>query len=189
MTNFLFRAATQSDFRAILALNQQSEDFLSPLDLNKLTHLAQEAAVFQVALPDAVGDHGVRDYDGDRGVIAGFLLGFASTAHYNNQNFLWFKSRYNDFLYVDRVVISEEFREQHLATGFYSLLEREARVQGISRLVCEIHIDPPNPVSLSFHERQGFIEVGQQTIEEESNYGKLVSMRVKALQHPGIAPS
>jgi uncharacterized protein len=180
MTTFLFRAATQSDFRAILALNQQSEHFLSPLDLNKLTHLAQEAAVFQVALPDAVSDHGV---------IAGFLLAFGQTAYYNNQNFLWFKSRYTDFLYVDRVVISEEFRGQHLATGFYSLLERAARVQGISRLVCEIHIDPPNPVSLSFHERRGFIEVGQQTIEEESNYGKLVSMRVKALQHPGIAPS
>jgi uncharacterized protein len=177
MTNFLFRAATQSDFRAILALNQQSEHFLSPLDLDKLTHLAQEAAVFQVAV--AVGDHGI---------IAGFLLAFAQTAHYHNQNFLWFKGRYTDFLYVDRVVISEEFRGQHLATGFYSLLEREAGVQGISRLVCEIHIDPPNPVSLSFHQRQGFIEVGQQTIEEESNYGKLVSLREKALPHPGIAP-
>jgi uncharacterized protein len=173
MTNFLFRAATQSDFRAILTLNQQSEHFLSPLDLNKLTQLAQEAAVFQVALPDAVPDHGV---------IAGFLLAFAPAAHYNNQNFLWFKNRYADFLYVDRVVISEEFRGQHLGTGFYSLLERAAVVQGISRLVCEIHINPPNPLSLSFHERQGFVEVGQQTIEEESNYGKLVSLREKDLK-------
>jgi uncharacterized protein len=178
--NFLFRAATQSDFRAILALNQQSEHFLSPLDLGKLTHLAQEAAVFQVALPDAVSDHSV---------IAGFLLAFAPTAYYNNQNFLWFKSRYTDFLYIDRVVVSEEFRGHHLAAGFYSRLERVAVVQGISRLVCEIHLDPPNPVSLSFHERQGFIEVGQQTIAEGSNCGKLVSLREKALQHPGIAPS
>ncbi|MBV8215928.1 MAG: GNAT family N-acetyltransferase [Verrucomicrobia bacterium] len=167
MTNFQYRAPIPSDFPKVIKLNQLSEHFLSPLNLNKLSLLAKEAAVFQVAILDEK--------------IAGFLLAFAPGADYHNQNFLFFKARYVDFLYVDRVVIAEEFRGKGLATKFYSQLEQEANRRGISRLVCEIHIDPPNPVSLSFHEKQGFIEVAQQIIEEESNQGKLVSLRQKTL--------
>ena len=167
MTNFRYRAAISSDFPKVIELNELSEHFLSPLNLTKLLLLAKEAAVFQVAVLD------------DK--VAGFLLAFAPAADYRNQNFLFFKARYADFLYIDRVVIAEEFRGKGLATKFYSRLEQEAINRGISRLVCEIHINPPNPVSLSFHEKEGFIEVAQQIIEEESNQGKLVSLRQKTL--------
>ena len=168
MTNFQYRPANTSDFPKVIELNQNSEHFLSPLSLNKLSLLAKEAAVFQVAVSDEA--------------IAGFLLAFAPAADYQNQNFLFFKARFPDFLYIDRVVIAEQFRGKGLATKFYSQLEQEGISRGISRLVCEIHIDPPNPVSLSFHEKHGFIEVAQQIIEEESNQGKLVSLRQKTLR-------
>jgi uncharacterized protein len=167
MTNFQYRPTISSDFPKVIELNQLSEHFLSPLNLNKLSLLAKEAAVFQVAILDEK--------------IAGFLLAFAPAADYQNQNFLFFKARFVDFLYIDRVVIAEEFRGKGLATKFYSQLEQEAIGRGISRLVCEVHINPPNPVSLSFHEKQGFIEVAQQIIEEESNQGKLVSLRQKTV--------
>ena len=168
MINVQYRPANSSDFPKVIELNQNSEHFLSPLNLNKLSLLAKEAAVFQVAVSDEE--------------IAGFLLAFAPTADYQNQNFLFFKARFPDFLYIDRVVIAEQFRGKGLATKFYSQLEQEAGVRGISRLVCEIHVDPPNPVSLSFHEKHGFIEVAQQVITEESNQGKLVSLRQKTLR-------
>ena len=167
MTNFRYRAAISSDFPKVIELNELSEHFLSPLNLTKLLLLAKEAAVFQVAVLD------------DK--VAGFLLAFAPAADYQNQNFLFFKARYPDFLYIDRVVIADEFRGKGLATQFYSELEREAISRGISRLVCEIHVNPPNAVSLSFHEKLGFIEVAQQIIEEESNQGKVVSLRQKKL--------
>ena len=43
-------------------------------------------------------------------------------------------------------------------------------------LAAEVDIEPPNSVSLKFHERQNFIEVGRQMIDG----GKLVSLRVKS---------
>jgi predicted GNAT superfamily acetyltransferase len=40
-------------------------------------------------------------------------------------------------------------------------------------IVCEFDIEPPNPASQRFHARQGFREVGRQSIEG----GKVVSMQ------------
>src|SRR5258708_11750337 len=171
MSNFQFRAATQSDFPAILTLNHQSEEFLSPLDRPKLARISNEAEFFQVAT----------SLEG----LVGFLLAFVPEADYDNPNFLWFKARYEHFIYIDRVVISEDFRGHHLATRLYADLRTEAIVRSIPRLVCEIHIDPPNPGSLRFHEKQGFIEVGQQTIYDphKSEHQKIVSLQVKDLEY------
>jgi predicted GNAT superfamily acetyltransferase len=161
-----FRAATQSDFPAILVLNRQSEHFLSPLDPVKLARMSKEAAFFKVAVSAES--------------LAGFLLAFQPKANYDSPNFLWFKSRYESFVYVDRIVISEDFRGQHLATQLYAQLEAQAVAEGISRLACEIHVDPPNPGSARFHEKQGFAEVGQQSIP---NQRKIVSLQIKVLSH------
>jgi predicted GNAT superfamily acetyltransferase len=170
MSNFQFRAATQSDFPAILTLNHQSEEFLSPLDRPKLDQISKEAEFFQVAtsLEDPVG----------------FLLAFLPEADYDNPNFIWFKARYEYFIYIDRVVISEDFRGHHLATRLYADLRTEATARSIPRLVCEIHIDPPNPGSLRFHEKQGFIEIGQQTIEDlhTGDGKKIVSLQIKEME-------
>ena len=170
MSNFQFRAATRSDFPAILAVNYQSEQFLSPLDLPKLIRISNQASFFQVAI---VAEN-----------VAGFLLAFLPQADYDNPNFLWFKARYPDFLYIDRIVISEHFREHHLATQLYADLQAQAIARGIPRLVCEIHIDPPNSVSLRFHQKQGFVEVGQQSVEDPhtGNGKKIVSLQIKEME-------
>ena len=168
MIDFRFRAATQLDYPAILSLNRESEHFLSPLNQAKLTRLANEAAVFQVAV--------------SADAVVGFLLVFGPEADYDSPNFLWFKSRYDDFLYVDRIVISETFRGHHLATSFYEQLDMHARDRGVSRVVCEVNIVPPNPASLRFHEKLGFIEVGRQSIPAayKSDHQKIVSLQEKA---------
>jgi uncharacterized protein len=170
MSNFQFRPATQSDFPAILTLNHQSEEFLSPLDRPKLAQISNEAEFFQVAT----------SLEG----LVGFLLAFLPEADYDNPNFLWFKARYEHFIYIDRVVVSEDFRGHHLATRLYADLRTEAIARGIPRLVCEIHIDPPNPVSLRFHEKQGFTEVGQQSIEDPytGDSKKIVSLQIKEME-------
>jgi uncharacterized protein len=169
MSNFQYRVATQSDFPAILALNHQSEHFLSPLDLAKLFRISSEAAVFQVVTSAES--------------VAGFLLALLPEADYDNPNFFWFKTHYESFLYIDRIVISEDFRGRHLATGFYTALEKYVVARGVPRLACEIHIHPPNPVSLQFHQKQGFVEVGRQEIEDEhaDNGKKLVSLQIKEM--------
>jgi uncharacterized protein len=171
MIDFRFRAATESDFPAILALNLESEHFLSPLKPNKLARLCREAAVFQLAT--------------SQDLVAGFLLVFGPQADYDSPNFLWFKARYPDFLYVDRIVISEKFRGHHLARRFYEQLENHALAHDVARIVCEVNIDPPNPASLRFHESQGFVEIGRQSIPSDEKAGeqKIVSLQAKALKH------
>ena len=170
MIDFQFRAATESDFAVILALNLESEHFLSPLNRSKLTRLFGEAAVFQVAIW--------------QDLVAGFLLVFGPEADYDSPNFLWFKSRFHDFLYVDRIVISERFRGHHLASTLYQQLENHAISDDVARIVCEVNIDPPNPASLRFHESQGFIEVGRQSIpgDEKTGEQKIVSLQAKVLR-------
>jgi predicted GNAT superfamily acetyltransferase len=170
MSDFQFRVATRSDFPAILALNYQSEEFLSPLDLPKLIRISNEASFFQVAIAEES--------------VAGFLLALLPKADYDNPNFLWFKARYADFLYIDRIVISEYFRGRHLATQFYADLQAQAIALGVPQLVCEIHIDPPNLVSLRFHQKQGFAEVGQQSVEDPQtgNGKRIVSLQIKEME-------
>jgi uncharacterized protein len=169
MSDFLFRDAVQSDFQAILMLNEASVHFLSPLDLAKLTRLSKEPVFFPAAMSGTA--------------VAGFLLAFLPAANYDNPNFLWFKARYEDFVYVDRIVISAEFRGRGVAKGLYAELERYAVSCGIPRIVCEVNVDPPNPVSLGFHEKEGFIEVGRQSIHEPAtDYSKIVSLQVKELR-------
>ena len=172
MSPFQFRAALLSDYPTIVTLNEESEHFLSPLNLDKLARLANEAAVFQVAL------------SGD--TVAGFLLAFLHEANYESPNFLWFKARYTDFFYIDRIVVAEPFRSRHLASDLYGRLESQAISRGISRLACEVDIEPPNPVSIWFHQKHNFIEVGQQSIRsaEKGNHQKIVSLQMKRLVTP-----
>ncbi|HUB85153.1 MAG TPA: GNAT family N-acetyltransferase [Rhizomicrobium sp.] len=143
----MLRDATKSDFPAILALNAESVHFLSPLDDARLAALAKAACYFRVVE--------------DGGAVAAFLLGFRKGAGYDSPNFLWFDARFDDFVYVDRVVVSAEFRGRKLADRLYDDLESFARANGVDRVTCEVNVEPPNPVSLKFHARRGFREIGQ----------------------------
>lgn len=158
----MLRDATKSDFPAILALNAESVHFLSPLDEEQLALFADAASYLRVIE--------------DGAAIAAFLLGFRKGDTYKGSNFAWFAERYDDFLYIDRVVVSAAFRGRDFAGRLYDDFESVARMRGIARLTCEVDSDPPNPVSLKFHARRGFRDVGSRT------YGaKTVRMLVRDL--------
>jgi predicted GNAT superfamily acetyltransferase len=102
-------------------------------------------------------------------------MGFRKGDDYDGVNFAWFARRYSDFVYVDRIVVAPEFRGRRLAGWLYDDLEVFARARAIPRVTCEVNVEPPNPVSLRFHEKRGFEEVGR-----EAYAGKTVAM----LQRP-----
>lgn len=143
----MIRDAEKTDWPAILALNAESVHFLSPMDEALLAKFAKAASYLRVIEED--------------GAVAAFLLAFRKGDAYAGVNFAWFTARYDDFLYVDRVVVAPQFRGRKLADLFYDDLETFACARGISRITCEVNAEPPNPVSLRFHERRGFREVGQ----------------------------
>ena len=51
---------------------------------------------------------------------------------------------------------------------------------GVGHLALEVNVDPPNEGSLRFHERLGFVEVGQQ----DTPYGIRVSMQMRPVSRP-----
>jgi len=93
-----------------------------------------------------------------------FLIAFNQTALYDNVNFLWFRARYDRFIYVDRIVVAPSFRGQGVARALYEELFELARRQWQSPVVCEVNADPPNPRSDIFHNRLGFKHVGESMI-------------------------
>ena len=88
------------------------------------------------------------------------LIAFDQYADYDSPNFLWFGSRLERFVYVDRIIVAPDCRGQGLARKLYEILFARAREAGHGQVVCEINIDPPNPVSDAFHAGMGFTEIG-----------------------------
>jgi predicted GNAT superfamily acetyltransferase len=96
----------------------------------------------------------------DQGKVA-FLIALDHTAPYENPNFAWFKSAYQSFVYIDRVIVAESARGQGIARLLYEDLFASARSAGIHRVVCEVNSEPPNPASDAFHFAMGFEKVGK----------------------------
>ena len=139
---------------------------LRDLDVNALIALNNSYAVelswvekpqFENMIVNAVYARGIAP-------AKGFLIAFDQTALYDNVNFLWFRARYENFIYVDRVVVDSAFRGQGAARALYADLFEFARSQRQSLLVCEVNADPPNPASDIFHKRLGFKHVGDSLI-------------------------
>ena len=158
------RAAHPGDFAAILALNAESERFLSPLAAARLAALHGEAAFHVVAC--------------DGAAVVAFLLAFREGAAYDSENYRWFAARYPRFLYVDRVVVSEKQQGRRIGAQLYDALFALARRQGVATIVCEVDAEPPNPTSQRFHARFGFREVGTQWL---ADVRKQVSLQVASV--------
>jgi uncharacterized protein len=94
---------------------------------------------------------------------AAFLLAFEQCDHYDGGHFLWFRSRFDKFLYIDRVVVTEEHRRRGLGRMLYAEVFKRAIELGHIRVVCEVNLQPPNLRSQKFHATQGFEEVGRGT--------------------------
>ena len=144
------RSAVDTDYPAILRLNTAEEQHTSQMKLQQLETLAGMASYFKVA---TVGED-----------IAAFLIALQDSAPYENDNFGWFASRIEGFLYVDRVVVDARFSGRRIGSSLYEDLFAFARSLGIDTITCEYNIDPPNVASRAFHDSFGFRELGTQWV-------------------------
>jgi len=165
MQDLIIRDARQKDYPAIVKLNADAVEFTSAMDLERLDQLSTLAAYHRVVE--------------SRGRLIAFLLAMKDGAAYQNDNFKWFSSRYEKFLYVDRIVVDEVYHGRGIGTLLYKDLFDYVRAQGIPVVTCEINAFPPNKVSAIFHAGLGFSEVGSQWI---GNGQKKVSMQARLLQ-------
>ena len=94
--------------------------------------------------------------------IAGYVVALYPGADYGSTNYQWFMNTFDAFLYIDRIVVSPDFRRRGVGSLMYAHLAETARAEGVPRLTCEVNIEPPNPDSLKMHHGLGFEQVGTQ---------------------------
>jgi len=156
--------ADSPDVAALHELNQANAPAVGSVDLDRMRRLVGMPGWCLLVLID------------DQ--VAGYLVAMTPDADYDSPNFTWFKERYDDFAYIDRVAIAAPHRRRGLGTRLYREIEQRAAVRGIPRIACEYNLRPPNPVSAAFHRRRGFEEVGIQDTEQGT---KTVSLQLKSL--------
>ena len=159
----IIRDVTFQDLDAVLSLNQSEVPHVGSVDLERMRWFAGNATYFRAALDDDA--------------IAGFLVGLRPGTTYDSPNYRWFCERYEDFAYVDRVAIAGFARRSGLASQLYEDFA-EAMPASVGVMTCEVNLRPPNPSSMTFHERLGFRQVGSRVSEDGD---KAVAMLLKDL--------
>ena len=127
----------------LVALNNADAMSTSWLDIERFRHLVGQAF-----------------YAAHIGEADAQLLAFDEDADYASPNFLWFRSRFASFVYVDRVIVAGGARGRGLARRLYEDLFLKVRERGHDRVVCEVNSQPPNIASDAFHAAMGFLELG-----------------------------
>ena len=113
------------------------------------------------------------------GQAAGVIIVLHDYAHLDSDYFRWFTQRYENFLYIDRVIVAATARRRGVATKLY--LEVDALALSTSRAIAsEVYCEPPNIASLRFHQKMGYREIGRQFSPAES---KTVSKLMKFADH------
>ena len=139
---------THSDFDSIVHLNQNALEGVGPLDNESLSLLVKMSDRALVA-----------EDDGD---IAGFVITLPPGAEYDSSRYRWFEDKLvDDYVYLDRIVVSDEHRRKGVASKLYEEIEGDAPVA--------LEVYETNDVSLAFHESRGFEEVGALTHDGKTN--------------------
>ena len=97
----------------------------------------------------------------------GFALCMIEGVEHSSLNYQWVMQHYTMFSYVDRVAVSERARGH----GVGGLLYKHVSAHYTGRrpvLMAEVNLEPPNPGSVRFHKREGFLEVGERWEEDRS---------------------
>lgn len=139
---------------AVMALNNLHVPAVSPMDDDGAAWFLANAVVTVVGDVDAL------------------LITIGPGSTYWSANYAWFGERFDRFWYVDRIVVAGHVEGQGLGRLLYAETVAQARARGLPSVCAEVNLKPRNDRSLRFHERFGFVEVGQRT----DAGGKLLAM-------------
>ena len=107
------RSFGENDLQAVLALNNAAAPAVNELTSSDLEWFEEVSHLFLVSERKV----------GEKTQITGFLIGLTGPGvNYQSINYNWFTSRYENFLYVDRVVVGESSWGQGNGRRFYEAL-------------------------------------------------------------------
>ena len=161
--SIIIRDVREHELDLVLALNNAAGPGILPMDAGKLRFFWENADYFRVAEKD--------------GHLAGFLVALSQDAPHDSPNFLWFRERYPEFLYVDRIVIASTRRGAGVGRVFYGDVQSFSEVR-VPRLCAEVFLEGSSHPALLFHGSFGFREVGQHVMP---GHGLRAAMLVKEL--------
>tara|TARA_B100001093_G_scaffold207737_1_gene199651 strand:+ start:726 stop:1205 length:480 start_codon:yes stop_codon:yes gene_type:complete len=95
----------------------------------------------------------------EQDTLRGYVLCLLPKTRYGSLNYAWFNQRYDSFLYVDRIAVDQKHRDRGIGSLLYQRVIEYAAKQS-SPVTAEVSLRPPNPGSIRFHLRHGFIEIG-----------------------------
>ena len=151
-----------------------ASDIAAALDLNNLN--APAVGEIDRTQLEFLIEHSLYSFAIGNSAMHAFCITFAPGAPYTSVNYQWFSQKYTDFVYLDRIVVSEQMRDKSLGAKLYAAVEkRMLKDRCAPLLTCEVNLNPPNLGSIRFHNRIGFREVGQQ----DSKPGLTVSLLTK----------
>lgn len=153
--------ATLAHTDDIVALNDVFVAVTSPMDAARFQHLFDVSSLCIVAEND--------------GKIVGFVLAMTQGDAYENGNFQWFNDRLNRYVYIDRIVVSEDGRGHGVGSQLYAYVFDWAQQQDLLQIAAEMDLIPSNEGSLKFHQKRGFVALGSRVLDN----GKTVSMQIK----------
>ncbi|RYV49449.1 GNAT family N-acetyltransferase [Pengzhenrongella frigida] len=162
--NSLPRRITPADLPVLAALNDAAVPAVSPLGLAGLTALLPHCDTAVVL-------------DDDAGTPVAFLLALVAGAEYASENYQWFEANRPGSLYVDRLAVAPRAHGRGLGRLLYEAVAARAETLGLTEITCEVNLEPPNPESMAFHARLGFVQVGEQSTKGETVRVALLARR------------
>jgi hypothetical protein len=93
------------------------------------------------------------------GMLVGFVICLPPGTSYGSLNYAWFNNKLDAFVYVDRIAVAEEHRNQGVGRMLYEQVISSSEANGVP-VAAEVNSKPPNPGSMRFHHRFGFEEIG-----------------------------
>ena len=152
------RDALLEDLPKLLTLNQKALPHVNSVTHEDMLWFLEHSAYFKVTSG-----------------LKGFIIALEPGLDYASDNYRWFSNRFEKFFYIDRVVVSKDFRGQGLGRQLYKDVIETARRRS-PRLTCEVNSTPPNPKSMVFHEAFGFSCVGTQLTEGGEKEVRLLAL-------------
>jgi predicted GNAT superfamily acetyltransferase len=132
---------------ALLEFNNAAVPDIGELTISKAQWLVDHAALPGLATLD--------------GRPAGMVVVLSDTAGYDSDFYRWFTERYDNFLYIDRIIVANWARGQGVAKHLYQTIEQAAQDKKMA-VVADVYSEPPNVASLHLHLTRGFQSIGAQ---------------------------
>ena len=136
---------TQSDVESIWLINEQGLPGTGKVTQQEISYLL-ELSTFSLGV-----------FSNDE--LLGFVICLSPDTDYGSLNYAWFNTRYDEFIYVDRIAVSTGYRDRGIGSLLYQEVVSYSNQHSIP-IVAEVNLNPPNPGSMRFHERFQFEKIG-----------------------------